>query len=194
MPSFEAVAPPGPRSTTPPRSQNTIKRRTKTCQKHRAICQRTGSPSRLELMVFLVHPSNHLRAHNRVNLSGHVLDLAFGVNPIIGQTMNVPLTANQQWVAAQVCTNQLIFANIAGLPLLSYAGAAHVTGPMRFVQAIGDPKFPVPFELDCVNSTSGFMANLNGRRKHYYTSNLRGLHRDPRTDLDLQVRVILGCW
>ncbi|KAJ6628223.1 hypothetical protein B0H10DRAFT_1940766 [Mycena sp. CBHHK59/15] len=84
-------------------------------------------------------------------IQGHVLDLAFGVNPIIGQTMNVPLTANQQ----------LIFANIAGPPLPSYAGAANVTGPMWFVQAMGDPKFPVPFELDCVNSTSGFMANLN---------------------------------
>ncbi|KAJ7342811.1 hypothetical protein DFH08DRAFT_1011201 [Mycena albidolilacea] len=91
-----------------------------------------------------------------VDFQGHVLDLANNVNPIISQTRNPTLTANQQWSLATINGGHAVLASgmsgPQGAVVLSWDTSAS-TSPL-FMQALGAPTTSIAFELHCVNSTS----------------------------------------
>jgi hypothetical protein len=109
-----------------------------------------------------------------VDFQGHVLDLANNVNPVISQTRNPTLTANQQvrlscriptfelnpnlsqWSLARVNGGHFVLASglsgPQGAVVLSWDTSAS-TSPL-FMQALGAPTTAIAFDLDCVNSTS----------------------------------------
>ncbi|KAJ7882689.1 hypothetical protein B0H13DRAFT_1890783 [Mycena leptocephala] len=92
-----------------------------------------------------------------VNFQGHVLDLANNVNPVISQTKNPTLTANQHWGLAPVNGGHFVLASglsgAQGAVVVSWAASAGTTSPL-FMQALAAPFTGTAFQLDCVNSTS----------------------------------------
>ncbi|KAJ6504647.1 hypothetical protein C8R47DRAFT_153584 [Mycena vitilis] len=91
-----------------------------------------------------------------VDFQGHVLDLANSANPVISQTRNPTLTANQQWSLAPVNGGHFVLASglsgPQGAVVVSWDTGASAS-PL-FMQALGAPSTSIAFELDCVNATS----------------------------------------
>ncbi|KAJ7776002.1 hypothetical protein DFH07DRAFT_73688 [Mycena maculata] len=99
-----------------------------------------------------------------MDYKGHVLDLANSVNPVIGQTPNPTVTNNQLWDPIPINADQTNFifeTPVTNNPnnFLSYPGAS-TNGTLLFMQATGET-FSTTFELDCVNSTSGHLLEVN---------------------------------